>query len=97
MTQLLWSPRFIRDFKRLVRRNPQLRPLIEQTLQQLAVDPFHPSLHTHKLKGDLSDVWACSIDYSNRILFEFVRNLDSDDSDEEAIFLLTLGSHNEVY
>lgn len=73
MTQLLWSPKFIRDFKRLVRRNPQLRPLIEQTLQQLAVDPFHPSLHTHKLKGDLSDVWAGSIDYSTEFCLSSFR------------------------
>jgi hypothetical protein len=25
----------------MIRRNPQLRPLIEQTLTQLAEDPFH--------------------------------------------------------
>ena len=92
--QLLWSKGFIRDFKRLTRRNPQLRFLVEQTLQQLADDPFNSSLHTHKLKGDLSGAWACSIDYSNRILFEFVPNPDSG---ELAISLLTLGSHDDVY
>lgn len=31
--QLLWSARFIRDFKRLARRNQQLRSVVEQTLQ----------------------------------------------------------------
>lgn len=94
MTRLVWSSRFVRDFKRLARQNPKLRLLVEQTLQQLAEDPFHPSLYTHKLKRDLSGLWACSIDYSNRILFEFVQNPDSD---EKAIFLLTLGSHDQVY
>jgi len=48
-------------------------------------------LHTHKLKGELSGVWACTVDYDNRILFELVKN-----SEEEEIFLLTLGSHDEV-
>ncbi|MGL5873536.1 MAG: type II toxin-antitoxin system RelE/ParE family toxin [Xenococcaceae cyanobacterium] len=94
MTQLVWSPTFTRNLKRLLRQNPQLRTSVEKTLQQLAKEPFHPSLRTHKLKGELSDRWACSIDYSNRILFEFVKNSISG---EEEIFLLTLGSHDEVY
>ena len=68
--QLLWSARFIRDFKRLARRNPQLRSVVEQTLEQLAEDPFYTSLRTHKLKGDLLCTWACSIDHNNRIVFE---------------------------
>lgn len=94
MRKIAWSPKSIRAFKRLVRQNPQMRSLIEQTLQQLAENPFQPSLRTHKLTGDLSGIWACSIDYSNRILFEFVKNLEDE---EEAILLLTLGSHDEVY
>ncbi|NJN12588.1 MAG: type II toxin-antitoxin system mRNA interferase toxin, RelE/StbE family, partial [Richelia sp. RM1_1_1] len=52
------------------------------------------SLRTHKLKGDLNGVWSCSVDYDNRILFELVINTDSG---EEEIFLLTLGSHDDVY
>ena len=71
-----------------------MRILIEQTLRQLAEDPFHPSLRTHKLKGDLADVWSCSIDYNYQILFEFVQNLENDGS---AILLLNLGTHDEVY
>jgi mRNA-degrading endonuclease YafQ of YafQ-DinJ toxin-antitoxin module len=92
--QLVWSSSFSRELKRLIRRNPQLRRPIEQTLEQLSTDPFHPSLRTHKLKGDLAEKWACSIDYSNRIVFRFVRNPDSN---EEEILLLALGSHDEVY
>jgi addiction module RelE/StbE family toxin len=91
---LIWSSAFTRALKRLVRQNPQLRSLVEQTLQQLAEEPFAPTLRTHKLKGDLSDRWSCSIDYSNRIVFKFVHNFDTD---EEEILLLTLGSHDDVY
>jgi mRNA-degrading endonuclease YafQ of YafQ-DinJ toxin-antitoxin module len=94
LKNLVWSSAFIRAFKRLVRQNPQLRSAIEETLQQLAEDPFNPSLRSHKLKGDLADRWSCSIDYSNRILFKFVTNADSN---EEEILLLTLGSHDDVY
>lgn len=31
-----------------------LRQPIEAALRQLANNPFHPLLHSHKLKGDLS-------------------------------------------
>lgn len=60
--RLLWSSRFVRYFKRLSRQNSQLRTAVEETLQKLTADAFHPSLKTHKLKGDLSGVWSCSID-----------------------------------
>ncbi len=89
-----WSSQSLRAFKRLVRKNPQLRILIEQTLRQLAENPFHPSLRTHKLKGDLADIWSCSIDYNYRIIFEFVLNPEDE---KNAILLLNIGNHDDVY
>jgi addiction module RelE/StbE family toxin len=91
---IVWSPAFTRKVKRLVRQSPQMNEVIAKTLQQLAEDAYHPSLKTHKLKGNLDDVWSCSIDYSNRILFKFV---PTNEENEEEIFLLTLGSHDDVY
>jgi addiction module RelE/StbE family toxin len=94
LRQIGWTPKSLRAFKRLIRQNPQMRSLIEQTLTQLAEDPFHPSLRTHKLSGDLAGIWSCSIDYKQRILFEFV---EASQAGEAAILLLNLGSHDEVY
>jgi len=84
----------MRAFKRAVRRQPALRSRVERALRQLAEDPFQPALHSHKLKGELAGAWACTVDYDNRILFEFVQNPESG---EEEIFLLTMGTHDEVY
>jgi addiction module RelE/StbE family toxin len=92
--QVVWSSGFARSLKRLQRQSPNLKPAIKQTLNQLEQDPFHPSLRTHKLKGDLADRYACSINYGDRIVFRFVQNPDSL---EEEIFLLAIGSHDEVY
>jgi addiction module RelE/StbE family toxin len=89
-----WTPRSSRALKRLVKRNPQLRVLVEQTLQQMVSDICHPSLKTHKLMGNLDDTWSCSINYSYRILFEFVTDPETN---EMAILLLNIGSHDEVY
>ena len=92
--QLQWSSQFKRRFKQLTRKDPQLRSSIKQTLELLLSTPFHPTLKTHKLKGDLNGIWACSIDYSKRILFTFVLN---ENTGEEEILLLVLGSHDDVY
>lgn len=59
----------------------------------LSEDPFHPSLKTHKLKGNLSNIWACSIDYKYRILLKFVK----DSHNQEAILLIHIGDHDDVY
>ena len=89
-----WTPKSLRSFKRLIRKNPNLRPLIENTLKQLSENPFHPALRSHKLKGELEEIWSCSINYKYRILFEFVRNTEEEG---DAILLLNLGTHDEVY
>jgi mRNA-degrading endonuclease YafQ of YafQ-DinJ toxin-antitoxin module len=65
---------------------------MREALAQLAEDAFHPSLKTHKLKGDLADSWACSAGYDLRIVFRFV---ETDGGD--AILLQSVGSHDEVY
>jgi mRNA-degrading endonuclease YafQ of YafQ-DinJ toxin-antitoxin module len=91
---LVWSQAFKRAFRRQIRHQPVLRVRAERILRQLAIDPFEPSLHSHKLKGELAGVWSCMVDYDNRILFEFVRSPDTGD---EKILLLSIGTHDEVY
>jgi mRNA-degrading endonuclease YafQ of YafQ-DinJ toxin-antitoxin module len=60
----------------------------------LAEDPFTPALDTHKLKGVLEGLWACSAAYDCRIVFEFVQ---SPDRQEEVILLVDIGTHDQVY
>lgn len=94
MRSLVWSKAFLRAYKRLSRQNPHLRQHVELSLQQLVENPFHPALHSHKLKGKLAGSWACTVAYDYRVLFEFVENPESG---EEEILLLTMGTHDEVY
>jgi addiction module RelE/StbE family toxin len=91
---LVWSPGFKRSFKRAIRRKPDLQDKIEQALELLANDAFYPLLHTHKLKGDLAGSWACTVDFEYRIIFEFIRDPESQ---EEMILLEAVGTHHEVY
>ena len=89
---LTWSPRFVRDVKHVQRQNAELRAAIERTLLFLSTNAFHPRLKTHKLKGELSDVWSCSVGYDLRILFQFVEV-----GGRESILLINVGTHDDVY
>jgi len=90
--RLLRSSAFIRAARRIVKKNPQLGQDLSRALETLEQDAFHPSLRSHKLKGRLEGSWACSAGYDLRVLFRFVHHEES-----EAILLLTVGGHEEVY
>lgn len=94
MRTLVWSGTFTRAFKRTLRKNPASRQAVENTLLALVKDPFAPRLETHKLKGKLSGSWACSAGDDLRIIFDFVKNRKQKEDD---IFLMEIGSHDEVY
>lgn len=94
MRNLVWSKAFVRAFRRAAKRHPEKQARIERVLTLLSEDPFHPSLHSHKLKGELAGVWACTVDFDHRVLFEFVQNPETG---EDEIYLLTIGTHDEVY
>lgn len=89
---LIRSPSFVRAARRFVKKNPSATEAIRTTLNLLAENAFDPRLRTHKLKGDLRDCWASSAGYDLRIVFEFVSQGGS-----EAILLLSIGTHDEVY
>jgi len=52
-------------------------------------NPFHPSLHTEKLKPKKKEIWSFRIDQQYRILFRFL-------SGSQALFL-TVGPHHWIY
>ena len=62
--------------------------MLRAALRRFEADPKDPLLRTHKLKGDLGAYWAFSVDGDLRVLFRW---------DGDAEFLVSLGSHDQVY
>jgi mRNA-degrading endonuclease YafQ of YafQ-DinJ toxin-antitoxin module len=89
---LIRSSSFIRAAKRIVKSNPDTAEDIHDTLCLLEEDATDPKLNTHKLKGKLEGSWACSASYDLRIIFRFGQY-----ENQEAVFLETIGTHDEVY
>ena len=94
MRKLAWDTSFRRAFKRYTRNNPSLRDRIFQVLEQLAKNPFHSKLKTHKLSGQLKGLYSSWVEYDCRIVFAFEPDPDNG---EEMIVLIDLGTHDEVY
>ncbi|MDP1927454.1 MAG: hypothetical protein Q8K62_02980 [Thiobacillus sp.] len=59
-------------------------------MTQLRADPFEPSLRLHPLTGKLQGMQAISLTYSYRITLTVQVT-------ENEIFILDIGSHDEVY
>jgi mRNA-degrading endonuclease YafQ of YafQ-DinJ toxin-antitoxin module len=88
--KLVFVESYTRRASRFIRKHPEVRRQYEKTLQLLELDPFHPSLRLHKLKGRLSDLHSVSINLSYRITLEFL-------IEGQTIIPIAIGSHDEVY
>jgi addiction module RelE/StbE family toxin len=87
--EVIWDEPFKRIYRKKIKKRPDLKSSFWKKLELFVEDPFHSSLRTHKLSGRLNDLWAITIDYEVRLVFEFI--------DEEHIVLVDFGGHDEVY
>ena len=90
--ELVRSTAFVRAARRFLKKQPHAADNLEAALLLLSEDAHDPRLKTHKLKGDLDGVWACSAGFDLRILFEFAQS-----DAAKVILLLTMGTHDEAY
>ena len=62
--------------KRLGKKDRRAFAAIRATLVMLQDDALDPRLGSHKLKGNLAGLWACSAGYDLRIEFEIAQRND---------------------
>jgi len=76
------------ELKKLKHKHPLLFKKIQKQLKTFKENVKHPSLRTHKLKGNLSNSWSITIEGNMRMIYTIKNN--------EALFF-KIGSHDEVY
>ena len=91
MVELFWSERFTKNYRKWVERHPELREEFADRIRLFAENPFSPRLKTHSLSGNLQGLWAFSINYHYRLVFQFP------DDDRTKAILEDIGTHDEVY
>ena len=87
---LVTTQHFERRARKFLRKHPEIRPTLRDTLDNLSRDPFLPRLKLHTLSGKLSGMQAVSLSHSYRITLILKVT-------EEEIVLLDIGTHDEIY
>ncbi len=87
---LVFIEQYNRRAKRFLKRHPELTQQYLKTLQILEVDPHHPSLRLHVLKGKLKGLHSVSINVSYRITLELLIQ-------DGEIIPVNVGDHDAVY
>ena len=88
--KLLYPRSYIKRARSFIQKHPEVLSQYEKTLKLLELDPHHPSLRLHPLKGKLKGLHSVSINISYRITIEFILT-------EHEIVLVNIGSHDEIY
>jgi addiction module RelE/StbE family toxin len=89
MINIGYDPSFKRAYKKKIKRNKQLEELYWDKVKIFMKDPFDERLNTHKLSGELKDLWSFSIGYDMRVAFYFANG--------NKVVFVDIGTHDEIY
>ena len=89
MIEVGFSSSFKKAFKRRIRFSKDLENRFWDRLEIFMNSPYDARLKTHKLSGELKDLWSYSVEYDIRIIFSFVN--------KNKVLLVDIGTHDEVY
>jgi len=89
MIKISYSKPFKKSFRKKIKGDTYLEEKFLQKIQLFIVDPFSPSLKTHKLSEKLEGLWSFSVASDMRVIFLFV--------EKEKAFFENIGTHDEVY
>ena len=90
MPKLIFTDSYERRAAKFLKKHPELTEPYAKTLKLLALNPSHPSLRLHKLKGTLKPLQSVSINLSYRIVLAFIVKKD-------LLIPVDIGTHDEVY
>lgn len=90
MPKLIFTESYERRAAKFLNKHPELKDQYSKTLKLLALNPSHPSLRLHRLKGALKKLQSVSINISYRVVLDFIVKKD-------LIIPVDIGTHDEVY
>ncbi len=90
MYQLVFTETYLKREKEFIKKHKDLIPRYKKVLKLLEINPHHPSLRLHKLKGKFKDKYSVSITMSYRIILTFAVV-------EKEIVLIDIRHNEEVY
>jgi mRNA-degrading endonuclease YafQ of YafQ-DinJ toxin-antitoxin module len=83
--KLVFSNKFEKRLKKLTASNKSLKFQAKKTVELIRIDIDHPSLRMHKLNNQK---WSVSVNKSMSMILKI---------DKDEIFVLDIGTHEDVY
>ncbi|MBM3712120.1 MAG: plasmid stabilization protein [Actinobacteria bacterium] len=90
MAKIIYTESYIKRAKKFIGQHPEILSQYEKMLKLLELNPSHPSLRLHKLKGRLEKLYSVSVNISYMICIDFV-------IEEDKIIPIDIGKHDDVY
>jgi mRNA-degrading endonuclease YafQ of YafQ-DinJ toxin-antitoxin module len=90
MYSIVFTESYIKRAKKFFSKNPEVIPQYEKALKLLQLNPAHPSLRLHKLRGKLSKLFSVSINITYRITVLLIIK-------DKKIIPVDIGKHEHVY
>ena len=90
MPKIIYTDSYIKKAAVFLKKHPEMISQYEKTLRLLELNPGHPSLKLHKLKGKHAQLYAVAINISYRISLLFLIQ-------DNTVVPVNVGPHDELY
>lgn len=90
MAEVIFTESYNKRARKFLKKHPDMIKQYSKTISLMELNPFHPSLRLHQLKGKFEGLYSVSINISFRIVLYFVIK-------DDKIVPIDIGSHEEVY
>jgi len=90
MYKILETQKYHKKLLKFFKKHKNMTDKYKKVMFLLGNNPYHPSLRLHKLQGELKNYYSISLDLKYRIILDFIII-------DNKIYLLDIGSHDEVY
>jgi mRNA-degrading endonuclease YafQ of YafQ-DinJ toxin-antitoxin module len=72
--EITFSSSFKKSFRKIAKGNPSLEDSFWKAVEVFINEPFHSTLRTHRLSGQLRNLWSFTVDFNTRVVFYFTND-----------------------
>ena len=88
--KIIRTDEYFKRLKKFLKKHPDMIERYSKTIEMLEINPFHPSLRIHKLKGKLGEFHSISINIEYRVIIDFIIK-------DNQIIPIDIRTHDDVY
>jgi len=88
--KIIVTDSYSKKLKKFLKKHPHTFERYAKAIEILEINPYHPLLRIHKLRGRLSEFYSISITMEYRVIIDFIIK-------DDEIIPIDIGSHDDVY